>query len=188
MKKVLLVLLIAAFAMPAFVSCKKGANDPAISLNSRAKRLEADWKLTNFDGTYNYVGGTTAYTVTLRFDGNTYSQNESPAGGIYGNLSGSGSFKMTIAKDGAYSIDESYTASGATSADIRKGDGYWYWGDNDNAKIAVNFSIGGSNLFFSGRYEIDKLSSKELILTKIQNYVVDGDATTYNYVYTFTAQ
>jgi hypothetical protein len=46
MKRVLLVLLIAIIAIPTFQSCKKGENDPAISLRSRKARLVGEWKLS----------------------------------------------------------------------------------------------------------------------------------------------
>jgi hypothetical protein len=45
MKKVFLVMLAALIVIPAFQSCKKGENDPAISFRSRDARLIGNWKL-----------------------------------------------------------------------------------------------------------------------------------------------
>lgn len=79
MKKIILSLLVVAFVIPAFVSCKKGENDPFISLKTRKARLTGDWALTagsvtetddqgnftvtSFDGDYKTVSGIVKPTV-----------------------------------------------------------------------------------------------------------------------------
>jgi hypothetical protein len=195
MKKVLLVLLIAAFAMSAFVSCKKGANDPSVSLNSRNSRLIGDWKLTDVTGTSNWHSSTTDsnYTTTYKYNGTTYTRTTVPytAYTIWDmiNLTATYSFDMTIGKDGALSTNEVYSQTGAPSATVWTYNGYWYWDGNDNDKVAVN--LPGAMYYIAssyGRYEIDRLASKELILTYIQTWVDNGVSEGTNIKYTFEAK
>ena len=47
LKIALFVVLAATFILP---SCKKGENDPFISLKSRDARITAKWKLTKIEG------------------------------------------------------------------------------------------------------------------------------------------
>lgn len=82
MKKVLLSVLVIAFAMPFVTSCKKGAEDPGISFKSRDGRLKGVWKLTKFDGTYSNDNGQTqdgnvttdTKNSTYTFDGTTWKE------------------------------------------------------------------------------------------------------------------
>lgn len=184
MKKVLVALLMAAVIMPAFIACKKGAEDPSISLKSRNARLIAEWKLKGMEGTYQYYSGATLMTRTYNFDGTTYSETINP-GGV--SISGTGNFTMEVAKDGIYTFSESFTPSGG-SANVVSGEDYWYWSTNDNNKIAVNFGAGGSNLFWSGQYEILELSSKELKVTLYWKYTDNGETEFADITWTFEAQ
>jgi len=61
-KKLLVVTLIALFAIPMLNSCKKGDGDPALSLKSRAGRLKGEWNLAS--GTEMGTWGGTPYTIT----------------------------------------------------------------------------------------------------------------------------
>ena len=66
MKFITKSVLIALFAITLvpFSACKKGANDPSISLRSRTGRLTGVWKLSAFDQTKKTVTGTTFVTTT----------------------------------------------------------------------------------------------------------------------------
>jgi hypothetical protein len=197
MKKVFLMFMIAAFAMSAFVSCKKGANDPSVSLNSRNSRLMGDWKLTAMAGTnvWHCTVTDSNYTTTYAYNGTTYTRTTIPytaheIANHYVNVTATYSFDMTIGKDGAFSTNEVYSQNGAPSSEVWTYNGYWYWDGNDNDKIAVNlpgamYYIAGS---YSGHYEIDRLASKELILTYIENYVDNGVSEGINLKYTFEAK
>jgi hypothetical protein len=195
MKKVLLVLLIAAFAMSAFVSCKKGANDPSVSLNSRNSRLIGDWKLTAIAGTNVWHCTTTDsnYTTTYAYNGTTFTRNTSPYTAHvitfhYVNVTATYSFDMTIGKDGAFTTNEVYSQNGAPSSEVFTYNGYWYWDNNDNSKVAVNLPYAMYYIYNSnGRYEIDRLASKELILTFIESWVDNGVTGSTNMKYTFEA-
>jgi hypothetical protein len=185
MKRILLLVIMAAIVMPAFVACKKGANDPSISLKSRNSRLIGKWKLTKVEGTNTYVSGGSTVTETHSFNGTIYTVTVSPGGG---SGQATGSFEMEILKDGGYTFSESFTPSGSGTADISTGTSYWYWMGNDNSKVAVDFADGGSNLFGGGIYNVDKLSSKELILIWNSESTNNGDPDNSSFTYTFTAE
>jgi hypothetical protein len=179
MKRFLIAVLVLALASPIFVGCKKGENDPGISLKSRNSRLIGEWKLVSFEGTYQGVSSGTAYTVTYKFDGNNYTESSNGS-----SASGTGSFTMEIGKDGVYTYSESFTWSGGTAV-VTNGSNFWYWGNNDNNKIAVQFGDGGYNLFGSGLYNIDQLSSKQLTLKRYYSYNDDGDLYQRDFTYVF---
>jgi len=89
MKKILGIALIAAFAVPSFQACKKGEDDPGLSLRSRKSRLAGEWKMASMerasddDRTYtdpnasspgDLIGSTS--TSTLTWDGSVISMTE----------------------------------------------------------------------------------------------------------------
>lgn len=104
MKKPIFALLSASLLLGGLASCKKGENDPALSLKSRKARLTADWTVSsitqtstststyeddpNNDGelltsqntsTYNMDGGVVSYTNsnTSTYDGDDIWNHES---------------------------------------------------------------------------------------------------------------
>lgn len=88
------VLLLASFGLE---SCKKGENDPFLSLRSRKGRVAGDWKITAGSGTD--VSGST--TTTWTYDGATYTQT-----------SGSNSTSTSMTME--YSFDKAGTWTGTT--------------------------------------------------------------------------
>lgn len=165
MKRVLIVLLIAAFAMPAFVACKKGKNDPAISLKSRKSRLVGEWKLS--EGTNTIVDG--ANTVTLNYNGSTVSAS----------TGGSVSYTQTV----VVNKDGTWESTIMQDGDLQVNEGQWYFmdanKDNDiKSKECVAFvrtrttttPAGGTPVIVSYTsvvpdivWKLDKLSSKEIV-------------------------
>jgi hypothetical protein len=184
MKKVLVSILIAAFFVPAFVGCKKGAEDPGLSLSSRNKRLIGEWELVSVEGTYQDYSGGTMYTTIYSYDNGVYTSTTNPGSSVF---SGSGTFTMTIAKDGIYSWTETFTPNGLT-ADITSGEGFWYWFDNDNSKIAVYIDYTNSWLFGGGIYDIVELSSKEIKLHTYWKDTENGETEFREMTYTFENQ
>ena len=65
MKNFLTMVSLTMFAFTIFQSCKKGDNDPAISLRSRDARLIANWKLVKIDGSWDRVVGANHYVFYL---------------------------------------------------------------------------------------------------------------------------
>ena len=184
MKKVLVSLLIAAFFVPAFVGCKKGAEDPGLSLVSRDKRLIGEWELVQIDGQYQYYSGGTLYTTVYKYDNGVYTTTTNPGSSVF---SGSGTFKMTIEKEGIYTWSETFTPNGLT-ADITSGEGYWYWLGNDNDKIATYLEYTNSWLFWGGQYDLVELSSKEIKLHMYWKTTENGETEYREMTYTFENQ
>ena len=60
--KLFALLMLVVLVSPVFNSCKKGANDPFISLRSRAGRLKGVWNLTA--GTVTNISGSSSTTYT----------------------------------------------------------------------------------------------------------------------------
>lgn len=177
MKKALLFLLIAVFAIPAFQACKKGENDPAISLKSRKSRLVGELKLAS--GTVTIINAGT--TTTITFNGST--ATISPGGTV------SYTETYTINKDG------SWEATIFEDGDTRKWVGQWYFmsANKDKEmkdKECVGFVItqqtftpaGGTPTITSYTslvpdmvWILDKLSSKEIV-AKVE-YSATGTST-----------
>ena len=68
MKKTMFVLFGAAL-MLATPSCKKGANDPGLSLKSRKSRLAGEYTISNITRNSAYTSSGTTYTSTYTYEG-----------------------------------------------------------------------------------------------------------------------
>ncbi len=166
--QILLAILVIAFAMPTLQSCKKGENDPMLSLKSRKARLTGEWKLS--EGTVTELEGTgsttTVYTETMKTETEL---GETPAITPYTET-------ITIEKDGTF---ESTNVSGTSIYTLK---GVWFWaegnkeletGDKEVLVLSITSittaggvstytGFGDSNQQF---LKIDKLSGKEMIIT-----------------------
>lgn len=181
MKKVkigILMLLAVILALPA---CKKGENDPFLSLKSRDGRITAKWKLTKIEYTETWVSGTTIIQ-TVAYDGSIATMTYTG----WPSQSATGTYEMDIIKDGTMTWNETYTPSGG-SADVQNSTGTWEWLDSYKNKTVILLA-GGNNLFTGGEWVIDKLSSKELVLISVGSSNDNGDTDTWDMKYTFTKQ
>ncbi len=144
-------------------SCKKGENDPFLSLKSRKARISGEWKLVSGSETSSYSSSSftsssaATYTETSYIsNGSTYAYSE----------------KMTINKDGTYKIEVTYDGDFYTI----KGDWFFAGAVKDldlKNKEAIVFSTQEYsdpsysetyNGFYSGEvYIIDQLKNKEMI-------------------------
>jgi len=173
--KLLLLLVIIIVIIP---SCKKGDNDPFLSLRSRKARITGNWEL---------ITGTTIYTFNDTTESVTYYENKvdvvystTDAGTI---ASGTYSYteKWNINKDYTFKITQNFF-------DYRKEiSGYWSFYNKDKNlelknKEAIIFRIlsekiiyttsgvNNSEYAYSGTYcpdflfFIDKLTNKEIIV------------------------
>ncbi len=172
MKRLLLVLLVAVFAMPTFQSCKKGENDPSISLKSRKARLVGEWTLEK--GTITITSGGSSGVIT--YNGST--ESFSTGGSLNYTL------KIVIEKDGTFESTE------LEDGDLTVTEGQWYFLDGNKdkdikAKECVAFvntkvtstPAGGtptistySSVVPDGTWQLDKLSSKEIIVKYDEQY------------------
>lgn len=187
MKKSIIVLSSMILFGVAFEGCKKGQNDPGISLHSRDARLTAKWKLTKIESTdVNGTSATISTTTIITYDGTTFSKGVTTPPLATVTSTGTGTYEMTIDKRGKISFNETYTPSGGT-ADITSGEGNWEW--LSDSKNRDNILLDGSgNLFNGGLYAVDRLASKELVLTYTGKSVDNGVTDTMTDKYTFTKE
>ena len=122
-KQFLFILFVFAASSAVVTSCKKGEDDPFLSLRSRDARITAVWKLTSAESTENDDGD----IYTSNFDG-SFTTYTSPWG------SGSNPYALTIEikKDGTY---QSTTTSGTFTETT---DGRWYWLNSSKNKTSIS--------------------------------------------------
>lgn len=169
-------LVLASFA---FEGCKKGENDPAISLLTRKARMTGDWKVSSGSGTETSGNTTTTWT----HDGATYSETD-----ISGTNSNGLAVTMSFVKDGTYEIVTTITLPNVTGySDVITETGTWNFtgkiGEDKNKDhillktlretdvMTVNSNVQTTVRSYTGDsaptklYYLDQLKSKEVILT-----------------------
>lgn len=107
-----------------FEGCKKGENDPGLSLKSRKGRLAGEWNVTSLKNTSTNSGTSFTSTITTELEsGNWTYSSESVISGSTSSISqtGTGDIKITFEKDGTFSSIwnqnwTSYTNSAGTSS------------------------------------------------------------------------
>ena len=141
-----------------FNNCKKGENDPFLSLKSRDARITSTWKLVKSENTtvntYIFSGTTNTDTYTSTFDGNNMTQSYN------GGSSSTSSYSMEfdIQKDGRYTV--TIIEDGDTYIDT----GFWWWLNDTKKKTRIVFRND------SDSFEVNQLKSKELILKQESYY------------------
>lgn len=195
MKKVKLSILMLLAVVLILPACKKGENDPFISLKSRDGRITAKWKLTTIAGTESDIttqsGATSTVSKSITYNGSTeVTTTTTSMTGLPAQTSTTTSiytFDMTIDKLGVvtYNLTE--------PPDSYTGNGTWVWASNSKDKDVITISLNGNAGFlFSGTYDISQLKSKELVL----QVTTDESSTSSNqtetkhteYAYTFEKQ
>ena len=149
-----------------FASCKKGEDDPIISLRSRTTRLTGEWRLVS--GTAAYT--TTGYNETYSIDGTNVTETITSSKYYY---TGKYILNLTILKDGTFCFKE--FLAGATL----EASGTWNFNNGigeDKKKEDVIFLIDnvktgytyGYNLFNRGCtnfvYKIRELRNDRLVI------------------------
>jgi hypothetical protein len=196
MFRIIAVALIAAMFIPAFQSCKKGENDPAISLKSRTSRLTGDWEVSK--ATMKDMSGGTIDTYTYS-DGTivaTFSGGSS--------VTGTYTWKITIEKDGTYKTERTEIVSGTSYTE--KEEGRWYFldknKDNDvKAKEWIVMQVTNRTTMYGSTintytyegdnftyYSIDQLKSKEVVMKQEYKYTGSGSTSSYEVEMTLSAE
>jgi len=152
-------------------SCKKGEDDPFLSLRSRDGRITGEWLISDIGGsetnkTVYHSGmleGNSTTTVTSHsFSGfiwtssieTTFVTSEetttnTDVSTMYFNE------RITIEKDGFVTFKRIYESESEVSTT-----GHWYWVDSNKNKIGITFVIEGE----SSTFNIRQLKNKELVL------------------------
>ena len=116
MKKVLTLALGLAIVGGSMTSCKKGENDPFMSLKSRKARVAGEWVMSASESTrtttQTFSGVSTTTTTTTVYDGTTETRTETVAGQTPTVTTSSYVQEMTFEKDGTFT--QTYTSGGST--------------------------------------------------------------------------
>jgi hypothetical protein len=188
MKKAINYLMAIALIATVFIGCKKGENDPFLSLLSRTARITGVWNLSSAD--YQIVETEDAESTTTSYSFENGSMTETVDG--YGKTYAY-SQKVTIEKDGTFKIEvlEEIEWWNPGTFENEKGndeyilEGVWYFLDGNNAldvkdKERVEFLIEKEKLIrpwgdtfetdYSGKansyvqiFLLDKLANKEIV-------------------------
>jgi len=117
MKKAILALAVMALVGGSFTSCKKGENDPFLSLKSRKGRITGEWNVSSGTTTITNSGSssgsaTRTYTSTTRTDVNASNGASNTDVFNYTQV-------LTIEKDGSFSmvVTDTKTSSGGVAID-----------------------------------------------------------------------
>lgn len=119
---VLAVLSIGVLLAPALESCKKGDEDPGLSLRSRKGRVAGEWKVSSYEETTSYTENSSRFigpsttssssngTVKVSFDGEKFTTeniiNSSTGGNSIVKNVATGEFKYSFKKDGTFTITQ----------------------------------------------------------------------------------
>ncbi|MES2588579.1 MAG: hypothetical protein V4622_06315 [Bacteroidota bacterium] len=179
MKSIKLILGIAVVSMTLF-SCKKGENDPFLSLSSRKARITGEWKMSAMEHTYSSANaGVSNGTTKITFDGTTKTTTfTNPAGIVSSGGTSIYSEELTFEKDGTFKHTSSSTSNNETFTET--GSGNWaFVGKSKNADlkkkeaIVLNYTSStdsdGYNESVSGTFQIyttiliDQLKNKEIV-------------------------
>jgi hypothetical protein len=167
---------IMALAITLFFGCKKGENDPFLSLKSRDARITGEWELVKSDRTSSYTNtgqNSFFYSYNYIFDGTTLTTIITSSQGTE-TTTKSYAEKLSIQKNGKYietyiedEIPEIY-------------DGIWWWTNDSKKKTRIALGHDYDS------YLIDRLTNKELIIkTKYSSVSSDGQKDEWEATKTF---
>lgn len=153
-------LLIIALSISMFVSCKKGENDPGISLRSRDARIVGEWTIESFENTNIETIGSTKTTIVQKYNGSTITLTNN--GGTPAPSTSTYKGKLDIKKDGTYTYTETRTTGSNSTTETQTGN--WSWLNSKKNKTQILISANGNLLQGNGIYIVDELRNKKLVL------------------------
>lgn len=193
MKRNLILMMVLVGIMGVLPGCKKGEEDPFISLLSRKGRICGDWVMNE---------GTTEYGTPVVEEIDYYSEgNKLTIQANQGNISGNYTWKFEINKDGSYRIYQRIDLPYNSPYTVDE-TGYWYFlsrnsnsGKKNKECIAFQPAIKEVDLIVYEYtasdptiYEIVRLSNKQIKLKGVRTYKKTDDVsvTEINYEETLT--
>lgn len=170
-----------AIVLAGLFGCKKGEDDPFLSLKSRKSRLTGEWKvsqMTSKEAEQNTFFLTSSGTNST-YDGTTLTTTEEH-GGVSETYSSNFSQEFTFEKDGTYKMVITETEDGESYTETTEGN-WIFLGKNKNADLKNKEAISLSQTKFStsdGEFEssggsfqnyntliISQLKNKELVFS-----------------------
>lgn len=199
MKNIIKSLALAAVVLvsgASFTACKKGENDPGISLASRKGRLVGEWKLSKGERKSTSGGNTTTTTFTET------SATITSTGG--GSTTYSYTQSLTIEKDGTFTQVEVVTYPGSTAETYTTKGRWTFMGRNKSAEYknkeaivmsstsrqesgtgTCNCTTTDSNPDIGDIFELDMLKSKEMAMVYKNNYSNPSNSGSYESIMTY---
>jgi len=200
MKNVIKSLALAAVILvsgASFTACKKGENDPGLSMKIRYGRLTGEWKLIKGEAKSSSGGVTTTETI----DGTTYTYTAGGSSAITGTFVG----VFTADKDGTYTMVQTRTIGGNATVNTEKGN--WSWvGKNKEQDLknkeavymtptsSVTTTGAGTstttwtNPVSGSIWILDQLKSKEMVVKYTTSVTSSGNTSTDDVTYTFSQE
>lgn len=181
--------LIAIVVLTTIAGCKKGENDPFLSLKSRKARISGEWKLsegtlvnTSTDNGFTESEITTYNGTSVSYDGDIYAYTETLT------IDKEGTFEVKIVEDGeAYTVRGNWFFSGKSKdADLKKKEAIIF---SETEYISASGISKYTGLYGDQILLIDQLKNKEIIFKGEVTYQSsDGYSGTYTYDRTFEKQ
>lgn len=195
MKKIILMSITTALLLGGMSSCKKGENDPFLSLRGRKSRVAGEWTVSASESTDVNTGGGGTVTTTTTYNGSIETSTQTSSFG--GSVTSTTAYtdKYTFEKDGTYTytnIDE--------DGDVTTVTGTWFFlgkskeNELENKEAIFltvdNITSGGSSNTYDDLdgtvFVIDQLKNKEMIFTVNSSSSGGGNSTTYSSKTTLT--
>jgi hypothetical protein len=200
MKKLAALMALAACAL-LFTTCKKGKDDPMISLLTRKARVVGDWRLTKGSVSLTWLESQgSGYNELFTFEGSEMSVHTTESSGPPIIYVGKYVLSLNFKKDGTFTLTETITGMTASSF---AASGTWNFTsgvgkakNKDGIVLQITQVTRGDNdghlfnkLGMEFTYKITELRNKKMALeadTEIY-HTQDGDNITYSSRYTFEA-
>lgn len=202
--KALKYIAIATLALTAGLttSCKKGENDPFLSLSTRKARITGEWKVSS-SYSKNVSTGTSTVTNVNSYDGTT-NTNTYTSGNINNTSTENYTIEMTINRDGSYSKittnttdEEKYEESGVwtfagkdKTSDYKKKEVVVFYPRKtvytDLSNTSNTSTQETSSVNYGDTYVIDQLKGKEIIFKSNSTYTGNTTSSTSESTMTLT--
>lgn len=147
MKKLVILSFLSIASITFFESCKRGANDPFISLRSRDGRLMGKWKLSTISGklntditNYDVLGKATTQNTEVKVDfTGTELKKTTTVGTSTSTQTYEYSLILEILADQECHSTESAKVVMANNTNVltTESHGNWYWGNSSQSKESV---------------------------------------------------
>jgi hypothetical protein len=204
MKKAVLMLAVGGL-MLVTPSCKKGENDPFMSLSSRTGRIAGDWSMTagswTTTDTYEWGGEDYEDTDVYTYDGTTMTVS-STTKNVTTNTSFTTTSTYTYSQSATFEKDGAYSSSTTADGNTSTAEGFWYFaGKSKTADMKKKEAVivshtsetwGGNTTTYSGSaispdgfMMLDKLTGKEMVVL-VDWSTTDSDGDVYGSTGTMT--
>jgi hypothetical protein len=193
MKKTILILSSIIITGIGFQGCKKGENDPSISMHGRKARICGDWAISAGSSTSTNTSGSTTTTQTQTWTENSLTQTTTSSGSTTSLNGTNAHYTLSIEKDGTWKSDQAatFTAGSVQITSSSVASGTWNWtggiGDVKKKEQFIMRTLQETDMTTgspadvmtytaddapSTVYELDELKNKEMII------IWDGTTTT----------